>query len=654
MNTSRQQAAGRKRVNYPRGLLRIALLLVLCLQRNASADELIPLRPEMLLNETAMGDAAKLVDEQNAIGDPASGKGLRPQSAFFPGWQADRYPVSVVVDLGAVYRVTSLWVFNETGESPLVLSVGKPFQWKARNVTLNGYQQWKTFPLNAATRYLRITLTRPTSLPEIALYGARVEQAAPVPLPPPRPRTPPTMEQFIGMNGFIDDAPEQMAGAGGFVREYHNWSWDTESADKQVRFQPSGAAGGKAWFFDAYYSRLKALGVTVCPAIQQNSPAYFPGADSDAKPITNGVDSEAPASYAVHAAHLFQYAARYGSRKVPDSALKLAPGQPRLSGLNTLRYIENWNEPDKTWRGRAGRFTPYELAAMCSADYDGDQGRMGKTAGVRNADPKMRLVMGGLAGLSLDYLRGMKFWADWHRNGDFPADVLNLHHYSSDGDEQGFKTTGISPEADHLREKLAAIVAWRNSAAPKCEVWLTEFGYDTNPKSPLHAPAIGSQSAEETQANWLVRSYMALAAAGVDRAAMFMFRDVKSDDGGVFATCGLVTEKGAWKPKPAYFYLATLKKRLAGMSFAGEVPSNRKDALIYRFANAAGKSAYVVWAATSEDRRVPGVTFSLKGKSATKIEFTAGSMTGNAAPIEVEDGKVTLEAREQPVILLSL
>ena len=75
-----------------------------------------------------------------------------------------------------------------------------------------------------------------------------------------------------------------------------------------------------------------------------------------------------------------------------------------------LRYLENWNEPDKTWRERTGRFHPYELAAMCSADYDGHRGKLGKTYGVRNADPQMRLSIGGLAGLNLDYLRAMKFW----------------------------------------------------------------------------------------------------------------------------------------------------------------------------------------------------------------------------------------------------
>ena len=479
----------------------------------ARADTRILLRPDMILNETALGDAVKLVDEQNALGDPAGGKGARPERPFFPGWTAWQYPIHVLLDLGANRHITRVFLYNESGESKLRLSVGKPFAWKPQDIALSGYHEWREFPLRVETRYLRLTLTQPTSLPEIAVYADDAEPVLPKSAPVKRTLPLPTMEQFIGTNAFIDDPLDKLALPVGFVLEYHPWQWDNEGKDKQTRFQPSGAAGGSAWFFDDFYAKLKARGVTVSPAIQQNSPHLFPGADLDAKPIGVAPDTEAPASYALHAAHLFQYAARYGQTKVPASLLKTAD-TPVRSGLNSLRYLENWNEPDKTWRGREGRFTPYELAAMSSADYDGDQGRMGKTYGVHNADPKMRLSIGGLAGIRLEYLRAMKLWADVHRGGDFPADILNLHHYSSDGDDdQGFKSMGISPEADKMREKFAAVVAWRDANLPNREVWVTEFGYDTNPKSPLHAPTIGSYSAEEVQAI-LARSQLLRARGG--------------------------------------------------------------------------------------------------------------------------------------------
>ena len=48
----------------------------------------------------------------------------------------------------------------------------------------------------------------------------------------------------------------------------------------------------------------------------------------------------------------------------------------------------------------------------------------------------------------------------WNRSTGFPADVLNFHHYSNEGDGQDGKATrGISPESDRLKQKLQRIVA---------------------------------------------------------------------------------------------------------------------------------------------------------------------------------------------------
>lgn len=640
-------------------ILSVTLALISLLGTNTTtaraAETRITLTSAMLINEAALGNTAALVDEQSTIGDPASGKGIRPEKPFFPGWPAWQYPLSVIVDLGTEYRVSRLYLFNETGASKLTVGTGRPFAWKETPVTLGGYRQWQAFPVDAVTRFVRLTLTQPTSLPEIALYGQRVGLprifSASVFLKP-KP-LPPTMDQFIGTNAFIDDPTDKLATSVGFVREYHNWSWDYEGDDKKRRFQPSGAAGGNAWFFDDYYGKLRAGGVTVCPALQQSTAALFPGDNLDAKPIAAGANSEDAASYVLHANHLYQYAARYGSRKMPDSSLDIAPNQPRVSGLGSLRFIENWNEPDKTWRGREGRFAPFELAAMSSADYDGHKGTMGKGVGIRAADPTMKLVMGGLAGLNLEYLKAMTFWSDWKRGANsFPADMLNLHHYSSDGNEQGFKTTGISPEDDHLREKMAEIVAWRDKNLFGKEIWLTEFGYDTNQKSPLHAPPIGTYRADETQAIWLIRSYLALAAAGIDRAAMFMFRDTGPDNPGVFATCGMVTQKGEWKPKPSYFYITTLKNRLRGMRFVGDVTMGQKGVWAYRFSDGANRSAIVVWSPTSTDTHVPDVAIPVGAGPVTRVEFTDDALGGKAAPLTSANGTVRIEVREKPTLLL--
>ncbi len=629
------------------------IVLTCAIHGIASADTRITLKPEMVINESAFGDASALVDEQDKIGDPAAGKGAPPSKPYFGGWTAWHYPLHLVVDLGSAVPLTKLMIYNETGGAPIEIETGTPGNWKSRKVMLDGYKAWKTFPINDTSRYIRLTWFQPANIPEIAVYAD--SRPSPTQLDGPSlllPK-PVTMDQFIGTNAFIDDPIDLLAAVVGTVREYHNWSWDTEAPDGKRRFQPSGAAGGNAWYFDDYYQKLHSAGVTVCPAIQGGNPTLFPGLDNDAKPIKAGADSEDAASYLLHAQHLFQYAVRYAGVKVADRLIDLGPGQPHSSGLKTLHYFENSNEPDKTWKGRDGRFSPAELAAMCSADYDGDMRKMGKAVGIRNADPTAQLVLGGLSDMSLPYLRAMKFWADTHRNGDFPANVINLHHYSSDGTpEQPFKTTGISPEADHLREKLAEIVQWVHVNLPGREVWLSEFGYDTDLRSPFHAPAVGKWSGEETQAIWMVRSYFALAQAGVDRAMMCMFRDTKSTGGGVFETSGLVTEKGQWKPKPSYYYVATLKNRLKGLKYVETIKTNHPDVIACRFASDSGKGAIAVWRGTAYAEISNNVKIPVKVGAATRVDFKTGSTTGAESQIAVNGGKITLDVSEQPTIIL--
>ncbi|MGC4045271.1 MAG: hypothetical protein QM758_15880 [Armatimonas sp.] len=590
----------------------------------APMEQRLILKANQLLCEEAVVDPATLVDEQMGVD--------APKSVFFPGWEnAWRYPIHVTIDLGAERKVTRLFFYIETGGGALAFSTGKPFAWsKEQTVPREGYQSWKEVKIDASTRYLRLTLPTPAAVPELLVYaGTGIATTGPKPkqkTPMKLPKSIVTMDQLIGTNAFIDDPIETITGVAGFVREYHSWSWDTENPDRQLRFQPSGAAGGNSWFFDDYYGKLKKAGVTVVPALQGN----IAGKVFDSKP-----DPQQRTDY------MFQFAARYGGKKRPDDALHLAPGQPRVSGLGLLKYIENGNELDKTWRGREGWFTPYELAELCAADK----------AAVELGDPTMKLALAGLAAMNIRYLDSMKHWADFRRGGRFPADVINLHHYCSDGVDQNFGKTGISPEAGELRRRLTEMVQWRDKNAAGCEVWLTEFGWDTDPRSPIHAPAIGSMDAQTVQAAWLLRSYLLLAAAGVDRAAMFMLRDVDSKGGGVFETCGLVTQKGEWKPKVSWFWVATLKNRLKGYSFAGDVPTRDKNVMALQFTS--GKDeAIALWCPTSEDKTVANFALPVgMAKKADQVTFETGSTTGKTSPLSIASGKVRLTVTERPVLV---
>jgi hypothetical protein len=530
---------------------------------------------------------------------------------------------------------------------------------------LTEYHKWTVCKVAVATRYLRLAFDSPSSqIAEVVLYGkARGERPTP---PPPLPHRKPLMDSFLGVNGFVDDPIERIA-ACGHLREYHQWQWDEGNQDTsypgypnhQVAWSPSWVSGpGWGWDFDQFYRQLKDAGVEVAPCLQGCAP-YVVGFDkdrSDDKPVIAGSDPTRPESYVAHASYLFQFAARYGGTACDAALLRLKPGQPVRSGLGLVRYLENWNEPDKWWKGRGPMFAPFELAAMCSADYDGHRRTMGPTVGVKNADPGMKLVLGGLAKPEVEYLKAMKLWADFYRGGAFPADVINLHHYCNDAaSHDGRPTAGISPEADNLRERFQAIVQWRDRFLPDKELWVSEFGYDTNPQSTQHAPAIGPADAQEVQGQWIVRSFLALAAAGVDRAQLYMLRDVNAESSTQYDSSGLTSEKAKHhQPKRSWYYVATLRHVLRGTRFESEVPSGNAQVRIYQFCSddVPPRRVCVIWCPTSSQTQVNGFSLGVPNVSAaTLTTLEPESATGKQMSIAVTNGKIIVNVSERPVFV---
>jgi len=479
----------------------------------------------------------------------------------------------------------------------------------------------------------------------------------------------PPVDAIVGVNAFIDDPLDTLA-AFGTVREYHSWTVNDGNGemgyagfpDNQLQF----SLWNGFWDFDAYYTGLKARGVVAFPAVQ-GSVAYL---GNRMPPIvTAGADRTNPASYRAHADFMFQFAARYGAVAVPDGLLKLAANQERRSGLNLLRYVEDGNEPDNNWDTGDGSllFSPDAYAAMASADYDGDQGRLGATFGVKSADPEMKMVMAGLAGSGgaawssnvIAYFQGIKTWSDTHRAGSFPADVLNMHIYCFGPDGFGVPNPrpAISPEACDLKGQLAAVVGWRDANLPGKELWLTEFGYDTDPASNLRAPQMGSASAQVVQAQWLVRSMLAIAEAGIDRATLYMLRDVCSaaDCNGhnvQFNTSGVTTEKDQWNPKPSYFFISAFRKALTGKSWVGTPASGNTNVRIAAFKGADGSGAYAVWAPTSEQRVLEDVVLSVPtATEAQQILLADQMLDGIASALTITDGRVTVDVTETPLIV---
>jgi hypothetical protein len=148
--------------------------------------------------------------------------------------------------------------------------------------------------------------------------------------------------------------------------------------------------------------------------------------------------------------------------------LQLAAGQAKVVGAGTMRALEIMNEPNGWWAGREHFSTPYEMAALLSAAYDGHQSSMGAGVGAKTADPAMLVIQGGLAGGPIvSTLTMMQLWAEHFRpDGLFPADVINYHFYCQTEDA----SAGAPPEACGLRELARNVSAWRDQHAPRLQV----------------------------------------------------------------------------------------------------------------------------------------------------------------------------------------
>ena len=337
---------------------------------------------------------------------------------------------------------------------------------------------------------------------------------------------------------------------------------------------------------------------------------------------------------------------------VADSLLTLDASQARKSGLGLVKYFEDWNEQDKNWMGSGAQFSAQEYAAMASADYDGHANTMhqgASTFGIKNADPNMKFVMGGLFQVNLDFIKQMKTWFEANRaDKRFAADVLNFHDYAfSSTSDSG---PAQSPEEYDWKNKFLAVTNYRNQNLPGKEVWVSEFGYDTNPNSKLRPPAINGFDMEEVQGQWIVRSYLAFAAAGVDRAQMYMFRDVNPGDSTQFSSSGLVGVKGSWAPKKSWYYVYTLRNVLTNMIFIGEQTASDPNVLIYKFKDvASSQGVYVVWAKTKQNYVLPHYSLAVgSATAATKILMTPGSTVGTASSIAIQSGSVDLNVSERP------
>ena len=570
-------------------------------------------------------------------------------------------PQEILIPLHALYRLDSLWLFDGAGKDEIEVLIGNPKNWQSvLKSQTDLYNQWRSFKLKGEGEFILLKVySSQSQIGELRFFGQKVSKGKatkPTELKAIRPEK--TVRQIFGINAFVDDPLDIVFPVASSIREYHNWDWDEANGDinydptqgKEFAWSPSYVS---VWDFDRYYAEAKKKGISVFPCLQGTAFPYRGEDDFNSKPTYKDFNAAKSQSYRHFAEYVYQFAARYGCNHLDSSLLLLREDQKALSGLNLIAGLEVWNEPDKWWKGRKGYFHPFEFAAFLSAAYDGHEGRMGPKVGIKKADPNLPVIMGGLAETNLDYLLGIKYWSDYNRKGDFPAQVLNFHHYSNNaGGQNGNASGAASPERDSLKQRLEKLVHFRNVNFPQQEIWLSEFGYDSNLKSPQGAPSIGAFSPEEVQAIWLLRTYLANAASGLDRAHLYMLRDVNAPNPNKYNSSGLRAEK--WNkhaPKTSYFALQSFLNLLGDYHFNRELTQSDESVFVYQFdSQKDGSHIWAIWLGTESAKQLFNYALKVPATSVDVYQFDPSFQWEKSTQTSSE-GTVKLKISEKPLFI---
>ncbi|MCI7804445.1 MAG: dockerin type I domain-containing protein, partial [Oscillospiraceae bacterium] len=339
-----------------------------------------------------------------------------------------------------------------------------------------------------------------------------------------------------------------------------------------------------------------------------------------------------------HAQAMYQVAARYGSNPDIDAAtLNVADSKEPVAGMGLLSALENCNEPNKSWSGKANYYSPYELAAMCSADYDGHEGTI-PYAGVKNADSDFKLAMGGLVGTStmLDYLTEMKLWFDYNRSdGKFAVDIINVHIGSD----------SFNPESSSFAEKIQSLQKWINENAPGTELWISEYEV---PMSDCVTEGVDNHENETYQLKYaqrVIRTNLIALKNGVDRITKFQLRD---EAGVAYADSGLVTQKGEWNKKTAWYHISCMTSVLENADFYADLSDN--EVSVYRFKDRiTGEFIDCVWSPTNEDKVIKDYSMSVENADFVYLTEPSQYAEGTTKSLKITDGKVSIDVTETPV-----
>jgi len=590
-----------------------------------------------------------------------------------------------------------------------------PSAWDAKNETYLSSSlkanAWNKIEIGKEVRFIQLQFLDGEAPVEVVFYGHQTGETEGDELGETTHKLP-TVGEMMGICALLGDGAESSIkdlSCVTVVREYHNlgWSYNASSFPLKSTVFIKTVVGD----FDRKYKEHAPYNLIV-PCLQWST------GDNPAKTynkLTGKLNSEVatftekylPSTYIGYADVMYQYAARYGSSKMAylyDNVRAHSDGGSEI-GLNLIKWLEYGNEPNgEDQRGA----TPYQLAALTSAAYDGHMRTVLADVynpddytyflGAKNADPDIKVAMAGLVGIGDRYITAMCYWMRANRydkyemwtskNDTIAMDAFNVHTYFGEYyvlNGEGIHV-GVSPEEYGLVDAMSNLIEFRNKYYPDVEVWLTEFGWDTNEsyETMTSSHRYGEYTSRQVQAMWLTRAYILLSSCGVDKATMYMANDLGNDRDtyGKYGTCGIFgythrygddnpelvyTIKGqdCYKgepdadgkdryyyidndvfagnsaeekltPKASYYYMATLFNTLKEYTFRREIVSGHDDVWVYQYSNKQADEAYALWCPTSNMTKVDGYKLYV-GTDCNSVTLTETQVGYDAAGNTVED-----------------
>ncbi|MEO6314023.1 MAG: hypothetical protein ABIU63_03185 [Chitinophagaceae bacterium] len=616
------------------------------------------------------GDPMKLFDED---ADPANGSTVHPNSQPLPNsLMGIYYPpgkgLRIVADLHDRYKLSDFYIYDKALASDSVwLYTGEMNNW----TLVAGYATggnaaawgWKNFSVNQVTRYVMIRFNSAKSvISEWVLYG-NLQQKIAAPVIKPLPRLPaPSLREFAGTNAYDYVAPSLLQPFNQ-VRLYQQMDYfDTDT----VNAYPNNQLSLNTWNqppqqqLRYYADSLRQRGNHLWMSIR-GLPKYLEqkGFNEKDKPVTvPGMDKEDPLSYGRHAKTFWTMAALFGGTKIDSSQLDVK-GIPKFSGLGLMDRFENGNEEDGYWTQYY--WTPMDYFAVSTADYDGHEGRLGKRHGIINADVHSKLMTSGMIQLDTNRVKTLYFLCrQLRKDKKFIWEGGVQYHYYSNAAPNNLQSPvrGISPEQDHLREKLEKVRAFHDRLLPGIPLILGENGYDRNQHSWQRTPMLPGYNEAQSQGIMVMRSLVAAFMSGFDGYNQYMMRSATNDENaqGPYATSGMIGGPANNVVYPVWYYWSAYVQHLGDYQ-PDAVLTELGPVWIYRLKNRANpaQKAFVLFSPTTNGGINKNYSLKLpegKSQSVRIIRLSDTDPLGNVLTAQVLDGSVQLDVGESPVIVL--